>query len=446
MNKGQTLAALFTIAMALAVSALAGDKNDAKAMKTPPDAPEGWIVLEENFWVPLAHEPGTYFHRAHEEYLNKDYDLAAIDLRQASAFLRLQTRRLPSSERPEPLYGAAYRLSGLARQVEKRDVKSAAQLDREFARAHCALAEHDYFMAQASWNDKQAYRAGLNLEAAVFNLRSGCSWADADLGQAGFNALADADALADELAAGESKSYEVTTTLEAVHTAIGALEKRINNLPSDPGLTIDEPAVAVAPVIEPGWLLVDEDIWTDLPDSAGRHLHNVYEAYLQRRPEQAAIEIHRAIFDLELQAGRATGDDRATLMSSIDDLEALLAEHNPAHANLGLPRLQFDHTIANACYALARHHCEMAEADWAADLPTLTGYDLKWAANYLDRGHVWADQLNVRAAQDRLRDARSLSDALIAGKADNEKNVASRIESLEEQVMALRDAVIAMAQ
>ena len=87
---------------------------------------------------------------------------------------------------------------------------------------------------------------------------------------------------------------------------------------------MDEPVIAVAPAFEPGWVLVEEDIWTGLPDSAGRHLHNAYEAFLQKRSEQAAGEIHRAIFDLELQAGRATGDDKTALMDSIHGLESLL--------------------------------------------------------------------------------------------------------------------------
>lgn len=448
MNQRQLAIALFTTTIALAAAAWADDKDDTntKTAKTPPDGPKGWIVLEEDFWVPLAHEPGTYFHRAHEEYLMKDYDLAAIDLRQASAFLRLQARRSTYAEHSSALYAAANRLSNLARKVEKREVKSAAQLDREFARAHYALAEHDYAMAKESWSKKRPYTTGYNLNAAVFNLESGYSWANAEMGKRGFNALADAGALADELIAGEPKSYEVTATLDAVHAAINALSKRVNELPKDPGLAMDEPVITVAPAIEPRWVLVDEDIWTDLPDSTGRHLHNAYEAYLQRRSEQAATEIHRAIFDLELQAGRATGDDKTALMDSIRGLEALLGPYDQASAKLDLSYQQYDHAIANACYALARHHCEMAEADWAVNLKTSTGYDLKWAADYLDRGRVWADQLSNRPAEEHLRDARRLSEALIAGKADSEKNVASRIESLEQEVMTLRAAVVAMAQ
>ena len=175
-----------------------------------------------------------------------------------------------------------------------------------------------------------------------------------------------------------------------VHTAIKALGRRVDGLPMDAGLAADEPVVAVAPAIDPGWVLVDEDIWTDLPESAGHHLHNAYEAYLQHRSAQAATELHKAIFDIELQVGRATGDDKAALMQSIRGLEALLAPYDPADAELSLSYQKYDYAMANACYALARHHCEMAEADWAGDFKTATGYDLKWAANYLDRGRVWA--------------------------------------------------------
>ena len=133
--------------------------------------PRGGIVLEEDFWLPLAHEPGAYFHRAHEEFLKKDYDLTAIDLREAAAYLRLQSRRSSYAERSSALYAAANRLSNLARKVEKEDVKSVAQLDRECSRAHYALAEHDYAMARESWNKKRPYTTGYNLNAACVQSR-----------------------------------------------------------------------------------------------------------------------------------------------------------------------------------------------------------------------------------------------------------------------------------
>ena len=147
-----------------------------------------------------------------------------------------------------------------------------------------------------------------------------------------------------------------------------------------------------------------------------------------------------------MQAGRATGDDKTALMDSIHGLESLLVSDDHSQANLTLPYRRYDRAIANACYALARHHCELAEADWAADRKTLTGYDLKWAANYLDRGRVWADQVADRRAEDHLRDARELSEKLIGGTASQEQDVASRIESLEQEVTNLRAAVVAMTQ
>jgi hypothetical protein len=449
-SQGRMTPGLFALMLAVAgwglAPAIARDKNDVKTRKTPPDAPKGWIVLEEDFWTPLTHEPGTYFHRAHEEFLKKDYDLAAIDLRQAAAYLRLQARRSTYTEHSSALYAAANRLSNLAASVEKKDVKSPGQLDREFARAHCALAEHDYTMAKESWNKKRPYTTGYNLNAAAFNLESGYSWAYQETGTAGFDAMADANALADELIAGEPKNYEVSATLDAVHNAIQSLSMVVDQLPKDPGLAMNAPVIAVAPAFEPGWVLVEEDVWTDLPDSTGRHLHNAYEAFLHKRSEQAANELHQAIFGLELQAGRATGDDKTALMDSIHGLEALLVSYDHTQADLTLPYRQYDRAMANACYALARHHCEMAEADWAADLKSMAGYDLKWAEDYLERGRVWADHLNDRVAGEHLRDARKLSEALIAGKAEQETNVASRIESLEQEVMTLRAAVVAMAQ
>jgi hypothetical protein len=446
MKRSYLLTIAFASCLAFTAPTVAGNQRDMRAKKTPPDAPRGWIALERDFWMPLTHEPGACFHRAHEEFLKKDYDLAAIDLRQASAYLRLQARRSTYIEHSSALYAAANRLSNLAREVDRKELKSAAQLDREFARAHCALAQHDCAMARESWSKKRLYTTGYNLNAAAYNLESGYSWANQEMGAPGFNAVADANALAEELIAGEPKDYEVSTTLGAVHDAVRLLSTAVDALPKDPGLAMDEPVVTVAPAFDPDWVLVEEDLWTDLPDGAGRHLHDAYEAFLQKRSEQAAAQIHKAIFDLELQAGRATGGDKAALMGSIHGLEALLVSSDDTEANLNLPYRQYDRAIASACYALARHHCEMAEADWAADLKTLAGYDVAWAADYLDRGHVWADQLNDRAAENDLRDARELSKALIDGRAGQEKDVAARIESLEQEVRTLGAAVVALGK
>ena len=438
MTRSRLVIAVLAATVAFTPLALANKDNAPKAKKTPPDAPKGWIVLEEDFWLPLAHEPGAYFHRAHEEFLREDYNLAAVDLRQAAAFLKLQGRRSTYNEHCTMLYAAANRLTNLASRVENKAVKKASQLDREFARAHYALAKHDYAMAKESWNKKEPYTTGRNINAALFNLESGYSWANAELDAPEFDAVADANALADKLIAGQPKDFELTTTLNAVESTIESLSTRINELPKDPGLAMDESVATIAPAIDPGWVLVEEDIWTDLPDSAGRHLHNVYEAYLQRRPERAATEIHRAIFDLELQAGRAKGEDRTALMNSIHNLEGLLVPSDHTRARLGVPRQQYGRVIAGACYALAEHHCQMAQADWADHLKTITGYDMKWATNYIDRGRVWADQLNNPTTDEHLRDARQLSETLIANKGDEPQNVGSCIAALEQDAMALR--------
>ena len=153
--------------------------------------------------------------------------MAAIGIRQASAFLRLEGRRSTNTEYSNALYAAASQLSDLARQVRSKEVKSVARLDREFARAHYALAEHDYVMAKESWQKKMPRTAGYNLNAAAFNLKAGYAWAHEELGPSGFTASADAESLANGLVGGNSpKKYEVSTTLDAVHLAVLSLSRR----------------------------------------------------------------------------------------------------------------------------------------------------------------------------------------------------------------------------
>ena len=419
--------------------------DDATAELVPANAPNGWIALPEDFWIPLIHEPGRYFHRAHEEYLDEDHGLAAIDLREAAAYVRLQARRATSSEHSGELFAAANRLTNLARDVERETVKSVARLDREFARAHYALAEQDYAMARESWRKQQPYTTGYNLSAAVLNLESGYAWANREMGPTGFSAVADARALAEQMIAGKPEGYEVSATFDAVHQAIRSLSTVVYELPKDRGIAMDEQTVAVAPAFEPGWVLVEEGIWKDLPDSAGRHLHDAYEAVIQQAAEKAATALHGAIFDLELQAGRATGDDKTALTDSIRELQALLVSGDATRADLTLSTRDYFRSFADACYALARHHCRVAEDDWSAGLKTLAGYDLKWATDCFDRGRVWAGQFDERSADRQSRDARELSNVLIAGKTNKETDVSARIESLEQEIVTLRAAAVAYA-
>ncbi|HVP12034.1 MAG TPA: hypothetical protein VMV94_12705, partial [Phycisphaerae bacterium] len=398
-------------------------------MAAPPDAPPGWIALEENFWIPLTQTPGSFFHWAHEEFLRKDFETSAMDLRQAAAFLRLQARRSTNPEHANPLYAEAYRLTDLARQVEQKDVKAVSRLDREFARAHAALAEHDYAMARESWKKKLPRTTGYNLDAAAFNLKAAYAWAHEEPGPAGFTATADADSMGERLIKGEApRKYEITTTMDAVHSAVQSLAKVIDKMPEEGGpLKTLRNEVAAAPKFLRGWILVEENIWRDLPDNSGRHLQDAYEAFLLDRSKRAATELREAVFDLQLQAGRATGDDKTALMDSIHDLHKLLVPGDPDRANLALSYEQYERALAKACYAMARHRCERAESEYAMKSMNRTGRDLEAAVNYFDRGRIWAGQVRDEVADRELRDARNLSEKLITGTAKDEKNVEQRI-------------------
>ena len=108
------------------------------------------------------------------------------------------------------------------------------------------------------------------------------------------------------------------------------------------------------PDIPTGWILVEEDIWKDLPDNGWRHLQDAYEAYLI-----AGRHVPPPSFEKQSSTstcgGPSRGEDKTTLMDSIHDLQNLFVSDDPNRVNLTIPFRQYEHNMAKAPYAMARH-------------------------------------------------------------------------------------------
>jgi hypothetical protein len=102
-------------------------------------------------------------------FLEMDMGAAAARIRQASTNLRA-TARDEAAQAKESLTGAAEELEILGQRVEARTVKTVEELDRPFARAFHALAQHHYLRGQQYWQLREAKPAGHRLRAAADNL------------------------------------------------------------------------------------------------------------------------------------------------------------------------------------------------------------------------------------------------------------------------------------
>ena len=81
------------------------------------DLDRRWLVTDVTTWYPVTEEPQRHFTNAVAAYARKDYKTAAMDIRKASGYLRLEAGRATGDARhsSQPLGGAARRARRLGR-------------------------------------------------------------------------------------------------------------------------------------------------------------------------------------------------------------------------------------------------------------------------------------------------------------------------------------------
>lgn len=151
--------------------------------------------------APAPEASQLHFGRAAEAFARKDYTTAAIEIRKATGYMRVEASRVTGNARQE-INSSVSELDRLAASVEKGGVKDEKSMDTAFARADHALALAHRTEAAESWTRKQYSRAGHELKAAGHDLESAASWAGAQAKAGTSGAVAGTEALGDKLATG----------------------------------------------------------------------------------------------------------------------------------------------------------------------------------------------------------------------------------------------------
>jgi hypothetical protein len=145
-RKGFVVAIVSLLVVTVAVGLLGCKKAAVAAEPAKPNAPAGYVLVEEDVLLQFVELPGEHFHKARENFLKKDFKGAASEIRKGAAFLRLEAARA-TKEGKVGLTASIAELERLANDVEKGTVTSAKTLDRAFAKAHHGLAKHHYLKA-----------------------------------------------------------------------------------------------------------------------------------------------------------------------------------------------------------------------------------------------------------------------------------------------------------
>ena len=152
----------------------------ARAQDAPerPQAPVGFVLIEEDQWHQMSDEPDRHIGRAREAFIMADAKTSAAELRKAVVHIRIATGHAAEKGKANLIH-AEHEMEHLAKRIEAGSVKSVEEIDVVTTRTLHALAEYQYAKAADAWRKKEARRAGYYLRAAVNNLERASARTDA---------------------------------------------------------------------------------------------------------------------------------------------------------------------------------------------------------------------------------------------------------------------------
>ena len=189
----------------------------------------------------------------------------------------------------------------------------------------------------------------------------------------------------------------------------------------------------VVPHAPPGYLLVSEELWTHLMDETGRHFDRAREAFLNGHIRTSSGELRKAAIMMRIEA--SNGQQRAdkTLIHTARDVEVLA--HSMATGKSTDSIDEVDAISSRALAALAKHAQMKAAMDWKTQHNHRSGHYLRAAADNLERAAFRARlQISV-ATSGAIKNARVLSEKLVAGTEYAVDDINTGIESIGHQIV-----------
>ncbi len=196
----------------------------------------------------------------------------------------------------------------------------------------------------------------------------------------------------------------------------------------------------LVPPAPAGYLLVDEDMWSQLMDEAGRHLDRARDAFVHGHHRTTALEFHKAAIMMKIDA--AHGKDRAdsALLTSAHELDHLAQRILNGKSTDTIDDI--DAASSRALTALAAHEQTKAVQAWKQDQPRRSGRYLRAAADNLERAAFRARVAMNTATADAIRNSRVLSTKLIDNTGYAIDEVGKGMDAMGHQVERLGQAIM----
>jgi len=191
--------------------------QEQSSNKQAQQAPEGWVLVDEQVITLTANEPQNHFLRAHEYLSANDPKAAAAEVRIAAGYLDMQASRKGDADQQElrttsnDLRQLAGRIAQGASQQEKAEPQRSQQasnngqsaeqkqLSQAFAHADEVLARHFQQEASNEINRHRPIMAGHDLDASAAALTASFAWSGEKCSKQCDQAVADARRLSDEI-------------------------------------------------------------------------------------------------------------------------------------------------------------------------------------------------------------------------------------------------------
>jgi hypothetical protein len=130
----------------------------------------------------------------------------------------------------------------------------------------------------------------------------------------------------------------------------------------------------------PGWLVIDEDVWTPLRFEPLKSLDAIRYHYRRNEEMAAANEIDKAVSWLKLAEGHAMPISKEKLTYAANELTKVAAD---LRSGAVASAADMDGALARAARALGEWHFYKAKESWGKDEEQDAGRDLAMAAKYL---------------------------------------------------------------
>jgi Do/DeqQ family serine protease len=184
------------------------------------------------------------FHKARESFLKKDYQNAAVEIRQGAEFLKKEAEQA-AGEGKQALLASAEELEQLADRERKGAVNSTRELEQAFARANHALAKYYQGKASESWARRAFSEAGRDLREATVFLENALGWADYQLEAESRDTIKAAKAIGEKMQQGAGWiESEAGKAIEAMRKEIdeAGQKMRFLKLSQSPSISVSERA------------------------------------------------------------------------------------------------------------------------------------------------------------------------------------------------------------